>query len=47
MTYQDLKKFFDNQNIQLIMVSDAEPRVDTIVNGKIKESVPANGVGPT
>ena len=45
MTYHDLKKFFEEQNIQLIMVSDAEPRMDILVNGKVKESVPAGGVG--
>ena len=45
MTYSDLKKFFEDKDIQLIMVSDAEPRVDVIVNGKVKESVPAGGVG--
>ncbi len=42
--YQDLKRFFQNKKMRLIMVADAEPRVHVKKNGKFLDVIPAGGV---
>ncbi len=43
-TYQDLKDFFQNQNLKVIIAADAETRVSQRKNGDIISKIAAGGV---